>query len=349
MSLPEHYISIDEDGFPLSGGEVRITDEVVGAQILSTLTFAENKAFQAEIGTATALVEAFDDPLVAHLIEAPHDSSSENWTAQFPYQVTFHFALESLTVDEWDRFHGLTEKGIPFVFSRKAQAAFFDLLEEFDDDSITFRGKQFEMKPWMSSNPDIRKESYWSEIYRTEEPGWELNCPSPILVDMLPRLKLPKSRILVLGCGSGNDAAFFAEQGHVVTGLDFSPEALRLAREKYGHLSNLKFIEKDVFALDASWNQQFDIVFEHTCYCAIPPERRNELVGIWKRVLVHGGQLFGVFFAMEKRSGPPFGGTEWELRERLKKHFQFQFWGRWNKSIQRRNGKELFVYGTKKD
>jgi hypothetical protein len=50
---------------------------------------------------------------------------------------------------------------------------------------------------------------------------------------------------------------------------------------------------------------------------------------------------------MERRTHPPFGGTEWELRQRLKKYFHFIFWGRWQNSIDRRNGKEVLVYAQK--
>ena len=57
----------------------------------------------------------------------------------------------------------------------------------------------------------------------------------------------------------------------------------------------------------------------------------------------------GVFFAMDKMQGPPFGGTEWELRERIKKHFHFIFWGRSHESIERRDGKEFVVYAQKKN
>lgn len=346
MSLPEHYISIDEEGFPVLG-ETRVADPQVGSQILRQLRFAENNAFMTDVGQEQALVEAFDEPLVAQMVEKPA-SSEQSWTARFPYDVSFRFSLASLSVDEWDRFHGATELGLPFVMSRKAQAAFFDQLDEFEDESVTFAGHRFPVGPWLTSKPDIRQESYWTQIYRTEEPGWEMQKPAPALADMLPRLKLPKLRVLVLGCGSGNDAAFFASQGHVVTAVDFSPEAIARGREKYGSLTNLQFIQKDIFDLDSSWTHRFDLVFEHTCYCAIPPERRNELISIWRRVLVPGGQLLGVFFAMERRNGPPFGGSEWELRERLKKYFHFQFWGRWHQSEARRNGKELFVFATKK-
>lgn len=346
MALPENYLAIDEEGYLLLG-ETRAQDAQVGRQVLSTLQWAENGAIMATVGTQQAFVEAFDEPLIAQMVMPPSNPAGL-WTATANYGHEFLFDLQSLTLDEWDRFHGLNETKVPFVMSRKAQAAFFGALDEFDDDSITFGGKTLAVEPWMTSKSDIRKSTYWSQIYQTETPGWEMNRPAPALLEMLPRLKMPKARILVLGCGSGNDAAYFAEQGHVVTGVDFSPEALEQAQKKYGHLSNLKFVQKDVFEIDHSWNESFDLVFEHTCYCAVPPERRNELVALWRRVLVPTGQLMGVFFAVDRKQGPPFGGSEWEIRARLKNGFHFTFWGRWRKSAERRNGKELFILASKK-
>jgi 2-polyprenyl-3-methyl-5-hydroxy-6-metoxy-1,4-benzoquinol methylase len=41
---------------------------------------------------------------------------------------------------------------------------------------------------------------------------------------------MPRCRVLVLGCGEGHDAAFFAQNGHIVTGVDISPEAITRAQ-----------------------------------------------------------------------------------------------------------------------
>jgi len=289
-------------------------------------------------------VEAFDEPYVVQFVER----QKSKWLLQLPYGFKAEFDPKTLTLDEWDRFHGFTTKGIPFVLSRKAQAAFFDALEEYDDDSITVNGKKIEVKPWLTTEAPVQTEKFWTNIYQTETPGWEMNQPTPILVDMLPRMKLPPSRVIVLGCGSGNDAAYFAEHGHFVTAVDISPEAIKRAQEKYQHLPNLKFVQADVFNLPHEFDDSFDLVFEHTCYCAIDPQKRNELVKIWRRLLQSEGHILGVFFTMEKKGTPPFGGSEWEIRERLKKGFQFLFWSRWQKSIERRNGKELLVYALKR-
>ncbi len=343
MSLPDKYIAIDEEGYPLFG-EVRVTDSAVGSELLRNIKFAENGAFITELQNSEAFIEAFDEPYVAAQVL----KLASGWRILLPYGLEIPFDPHTLTLDEWDRFHGLTLNGIPFVLSRKAQAEFFNLLDSFDDESITIGNETIEVPPWFSPNPDVRAEKYWTHIYQTEEPRWDLKQPAPALKDILPRLKLPKSRVLVLGAGSGNDAAFFAEHGHMVTAVDISPEALARGQKKYAHLENLKWIQSDLFQLGREHEQAYDLVFEHTCYCAIDPSKRNDLINAWKKYLSPGGFLLGVFFAMERRSGPPFGGTEWELRERLKKSFQFVFWGRWHQSIDRRNGKELLVYAQKK-
>jgi SAM-dependent methyltransferase len=156
-----------------------------------------------------------------------------------------------------------------------------------------------------------------------------------------------KSKVLVIGCGSGHDAAFFARQGHLVTGVDFSPEAIRRANELYGKIENLSFIQADAFNLPEAWTGRFDLVFEHTCYCAVDPQRRDELARAWRRVLMPQGRLLAVLFVMEKRDGPPWGGNEWEVRERLRKGFNFLYWTRWRKSIERRTATELVLFAQK--
>ncbi|AFY03161.1 class I SAM-dependent methyltransferase [Bdellovibrio bacteriovorus] len=345
MAIPTNFIQIDEEGFALSR-EVRIQDPIVGQEILQNLKIHEGGTLLSTFGDVAVIVEAFDEPYVAAQVNLKDDKT---WEILLPYGVHYAFELESLSLDEWDRFHGYAANKIPFVMSRKAQATFFNLLEEFGDDFIEFNGKTYDIPAYWPSHKDVEKETYWSQIYQQEEnPGWNLGEPAEALKDMIPRLKISRSRVLVLGCGEGHDAALFAAAGHFVTAVDISPVALERAKKLYGHLPTLTFVQADLFKLPQDFDQSFDVVFEHTCYCAINPERRKELVKIWNRVLVQGGHLMGVFFAFEKRQGPPYGGTEWELRQRLKNHYHPIFWGRWQKSIPRRQGKELFIYTKKK-
>lgn len=344
MDAKARFIQIDEEGYLLSG-ETRLNDEDFGRQVLENIFITEGFTTKTSLNGETFYIEAFDEPLVAHQVHF----LQEKIYIQTPYQSRFEVNLEGFCLDEWDRFHGLTTKGVPFVFTRKAQADFFNHLDEYDDESITLFQKKIEVPSYFPDRPDVNPEKYWSQIYQTEEnPGWNLNAPSTALVDMLPRLKMPKSSVLIPGCGEGHDAAYFAEQGHIVTAVDISSEALNRAKKKYGHFSNITWLEADVFKLPREWDQRFDLIYEYTCFCAVNPSRRNELIKTYKRLLHSQGQLMALFFVMPKRSGPPFGGSEWELRKRLESHFQFLFWGRWKKSIDRRLGKELYFLGQKK-
>lgn len=344
MSLPEKFIAIDEEGFPLFG-DIRVSDPKVCTEILNNLRYSENNAFMTTVADDDALVEAFDEPYVAQqVLKLPNGE----WRILLPFGLEKVFKPADLGLDEWDRFHGLTDKSIPFVFSRAAQNEFFNLVDEFDDESITIDGETIEVESWLPDVDEVETSDRWTKIYRTENPKWELEQAAPALVDMLPRLKLPKSKVLVLGCGSGEDAAFFAQAGHVVTAVDFSEEAIARAKKKFGHLPNLEFIQQDIFKLGREHDNSYSLVFEHTCFCAINPAKRNDMVKLWRRVLIESGFLMGVFFTMEARRNTPFGATEWEIRERLKRGFHFVFWSRWQKSIERRNGKELYVYAQKK-
>lgn len=345
LALPEVFVAIDENGIVLVE-EKPLKDPLQGKKLLQSLSKADNNSYVSLLGDQTCIVEYFDEPLVAHQIEKVSPSI---WKIFCNYNTEFQFSLETLILDEWDRFHGRTLEGIPFVLTDSSQNQFFNSLDEFDDESITVDGKKYSLGTYFQASPELDHEKWWSDVYDTEEnPRWNLSEPAEALKDMLPRLKLPKSRILVLGSGEGHDAAFFAREGHVVAAVDISPQATERAQKHYGSLPNLKFITQDLFDFAQSTNQKFDLIFEYTCYCAINPTRRQELVKTWTRLLDEQGKLMAIFFCMDQRQGPPFGGSEWEIRKRLQKNYEFLFWGRWRKSLPRRQGRELFVLAQKK-
>jgi SAM-dependent methyltransferase len=340
----ERYIQIDEDGDFSSEG-AKITDAEAGHRLLKSVFLDERGRAKCRVDGVEVWIEAFDEPYIARTV---HKSDSGPWVIQMPYEYTEPFRFESLSLDEADRFHGRTERGIPFVLSRSAQAEFFNLVDDFDDDSITVAGKKYDIGPWLKQTPAVSDSKFWNDLYCSEKAGWELNQPHGVLPAFVPKLKLSRSRVLVLGAGSGNDAAWFAQQGHIVTAVDFSHEAIARAKQKYGHLENLRFVQADVLQLPHSMDGQFDLVVEHTCYCAIDPTQRNELVRAWRRCLSDSGRLLGIFFVFEKREGPPFGGSEWEVRERLKKGFRPLYWFRWRQSGPARLGTELVVFAEKR-
>lgn len=337
------FITVNEDG-KIFLGDGPITDPAILSQFYDHLQLNEKHTLTTALDNQDYIVEVFDAPIVAERI---FKNTGELWELESTTGFQFSFSLDDLFVDAFDRFYGITGKTF-FVLSKQAQSEFFDIVDSFDDDTFSVNGKQYQLGPFYDALPEISRSPYWSQVYvESEKPGWDLNGPAEALKDMLPRLKLPKSRVLVLGSGYGHDAAHFAQNGHVVTAVDFSREAVDGAKLRYAHLTNIRWHQGDLFAPPAEFFRSFDLIFEHTCFCAVEPDRRAEMVKIWQQCLSPGGHLMAVFFTMFKREGPPYGVTEWELRKRLEKKFQFIFWGRWRKSIAPRLGRELFVYAQK--
>ena len=348
-----HFIQIDEEGYLMSSGQ-RLTDDSFGFSALSQLT-VENRAFVTRVEGQDVFVEAFDAPLIVRSLER----IGKMWRLSMPYGYQIECELNSLCSDEWDRFHGRTPQGVPFVLSRAAQMQLFNAADTFNDFTITLNGTTVEV-PTLdqldlrqpSAPGDVNVQNFWSTKYQEWEktqqpPGWELGSVAQPLPDILPQIKLPRCRVCVLGCGTGHDAAYLASKGHIVTGVDISPEAIARANALHKN-ERLSFVQADAFEFAKKSRGEYDLVLEHTFYCAINPERRNDLARLWHSMLSEHGFLLGIFFIMDRTGGPPFGSSEWELRERLKERFDFLYWTRWRKSLPERLGKELVVYARRK-
>ncbi|MEO6846414.1 MAG: thiopurine S-methyltransferase, partial [Chthoniobacterales bacterium] len=73
----------------------------------------------------------------------------------------------------------------------------------------------------------------------------------------------------------------------------------------------------DLFNLSPENRGVYDWVFEHTCFCAIDPARRNDYVKAVASALKAEGHLLAIFFLNpdHDEDGPPFGVTLSELDE----------------------------------
>lgn len=332
-------LQIDEEGFVKSQG-IRWSDPASASELFQNLKRNEFKSYVSEMQGHTVFVEPFDHPLVVKEI------SLSELKISIPYGIEFSWDLSGLDLDEWDRITGLTTEGHRFVLNRAAQMSFFDQVDSFDDDGFVWKGSKFEFGAWPRSGLSDLGPGFWDKGYQAS-PSWDLGGPHPALGATVDQLKLARSRVLVLGCGRGHDAAFLAQKGHIVTAVDSSPEGVKQARSLYGSVPGLQFQQADAFQLPQTMMGQFDLIFEHTLYCAIEPARRNELLSVWRRMLHDQGQLLAILPLFDRNEGPPFASTEWEVRERLKKSFRFLYWTRSSLAPPQRKGQELIVFAQK--
>lgn len=354
---------IDEEGYFLLDG-LRVADVATGREWLSRIRMDERgRAYLKDEPGARVLIEAFDQPLVATDIDVIHQDGATppSLRARFPYGFETEIRPDSLRVDEWDRFYARTLEGVPVVLNRAAQSRLFQSATDYDDDSITFGESTFTTQPLYEEIDAAQTSRWWDERYQTGDTRWDSGASHPLLDQLIPPLKLTRLRVLVLGCGSGHDASWWEKRGHIVTGVDFSREAIEKARAAYGERETLRWVHADVFALPQNWSSRFDVIFEHTMFCAAPPSRREDLVRVWWRLLSPRGRVIGIVPIMDKQIGPPFGTSEWEMRRRLldapaaiKRARTFArflplLWNREKNSIEKRLGQELFFVVERAD
>lgn len=163
----------------------------------------------------------------------------------------------------------------------------------------------------------------WESRYLENDTPWDQGEPAPPLLQYLERNNLAGS-ICVPGCGTGHDVRALAESGAKVTGWDIAPSAIARARS-FEPVNREHYMVADFFNPSPQWYHTFDMVFEHTCFCAIDPGRREEYVRSCLKVLKPGGQLLAIFFMnpeTEPGAGPPFGTTESELDQLFQPHFE---------------------------
>jgi SAM-dependent methyltransferase len=164
----------------------------------------------------------------------------------------------------------------------------------------------------------------WEDHYRRGETPWNKGEASPALLEALQRVTV-RGRVLVPGCGLGHDVRALAAAGVEVVGLDISPTGVKEA-EAQPRVRDERYLLGDFFALPAELTGAFDWVFEHTCYCAINPARRDEYVAACARALRPGGQFLGIFYLDPAQplptDGPPFETTLAGLDQHFSPHFE---------------------------
>ena len=146
----------------------------------------------------------------------------------------------------------------------------------------------------------------WNQRYVEGRTAWDLGGPPPALVRVIAAQTAPR-RVLVPGAGRGHDPLAWAEAGHAVVAVDFAPLAVAAARENAAARGvPLEVLEADVLALPPARLGSFDLVWEQTCFCAIPVERRPDYARSMAAALRPGGLLLALLWNHGREGGPPF-------------------------------------------
>lgn len=159
----------------------------------------------------------------------------------------------------------------------------------------------------------VSSSDYWDGRFASGDTPWELSRPSTVLCEALDLLwqligSFEGLRTLSPGCGTGSDALELVERGLDVLAVDWSRFATTELKKRYQDMyrcnalvrGQLEVLEGDFFRLplESGLINSFDLVCEHTFFCAIDPARRGEYVEVLAELLKSGGYLVGNFFVV---------------------------------------------------
>lgn len=108
----------------------------------------------------------------------------------------------------------------------------------------------------------------------------------------------PGRSICDFGCGPGLYASRLARSGAQVTGLDFSENSIRYAREQAAFAGqNIDYIYMNY--LDFDRKDQFDLIIMIMCdFCALSPAQRKTLLSIFHKCLKKDGAILLDVYSM---------------------------------------------------
>ncbi len=193
-----------------------------------------------------------------------------------------------------------------------------------------------------------RDASYWQSVYDEGNPGWDKGAAAPPLRRVLEQVVPPAGlAALVPGCGFGHEALMLARLGYQVTAVDFAPAAIAGLQSRAGALP-VTALQCDLFDLAEGFTSAFDLVVEHTCFCAIPIEMRGQYAEVMAQVLRAEGQFLGLFYETERPGGPPFRTTREDVERHFSPHFEILAISRPPDSFAGREGKEWWALMRKK-
>jgi cyclopropane fatty-acyl-phospholipid synthase-like methyltransferase len=139
----------------------------------------------------------------------------------------------------------------------------------------------------------IHDRSSFENLY-AGQPRWEIGRPQKAILEVADRIT---GSVLDAGCGTGENALFFASRGQKVTGIDFLAEPITIAKQKATERGlTTTFLVMDALALK-ELPEVFDSAIDSGLFHVFGDDDRRRYVEGLASVLKPGGRLFLLCFS----------------------------------------------------
>jgi SAM-dependent methyltransferase len=147
------------------------------------------------------------------------------------------------------------------------------------------------------------------------QPPWDTGVSPPELLDFIENHE--PGRAIDIGCGTGTNVITLANAGWRVTGIDFAPRAIKLAKQKASKAGvQAELLVRDATTL-AGINGPYDLAFDLGCFHGIQQKGRAKYLEQLHRILAPGG--FWLTYSFLKTDPDPRGTglAEWDIEQIL--------------------------------
>ena len=136
------------------------------------------------------------------------------------------------------------------------------------------------------------------------QPKWDTGVSPPELLDFIQ--KHGPGRAIDIGCGTGTNVITLARAGWQVTGVDFAPRAIQLAKRKVKDAG----VPAELIVNDATKligiSGPYDFALDIGCFHGIPKDGQTKYLKQLERILVTDGfwLMYGFFKPDMQHAGP---------------------------------------------
>jgi hypothetical protein len=161
---------------------------------------------------------------------------------------------------------------------------------------------------------------FWTSRYASGKTPWDFHGVPLAIKTFLTAAPYAPCNVLVPGCGSGYEVKAFQDAGLNVTAIDFAPFAIERTRNLAGS-TGATILLGDFFTHDFP-PRHFDIVYERTFLCSLPPCRWRSYSERMAALLKTNGRLIGIFLYGRESEPPPYPLTSTMAHELFAENFK---------------------------
>lgn len=119
--------------------------------------------------------------------------------------------------------------------------------------------------------------AYWNKRYLKQDTPWVRPYIEQSMQEVFKTYINPPKSILEIGCGLGTDSIWLAQQGHHVTAIDHSHDAIKQAQQNAQQAKvTINFAETDFFELNPH-QQTFDVIYDNLTFHTFANESQRKL------------------------------------------------------------------------